>query len=180
MKHIHIFSSLALLFTIQLTSCTKDDPPPVNEEEVIDRVVIELTNNSTNEQSTYTWNEGDTGLAISLSEGATYRASVSFLNATNPADIEDVTEEVREEADDHFVFYEIGSAAQLAISSSSNDTRDSDNQAIGLHTTWEAKATGETLVRLYLIHEPDNKQGTTRNGIGGETDAQIDLNITIG
>jgi hypothetical protein len=36
------------------------------------------------------------------------------------------------------------------------------------------------LVRLYLIHEPDNKQGTTRNGIGGETDAQIDLNITIG
>ena len=134
MKYIHIFSSLALLFTIQLTSCTKDDPPPVNEEEVIDRVVIVLTNNSTNEQSTYTWNEGDTGLAISLSEGATYRASVSFLNATNPADIEDVTEEVREEA----------------------------------------------LVRLNLIHEPDNKQGTTRNGIGGETDAQIDLNITIG
>jgi len=112
--HVYISLSSLLFFTL-LISCTKKEPVSINEEEVIDRVVVELTNSNTNAKTTHTWNEGDTSLAISLVKGERYTASVYFYNATDPSDIEDITEEVREEADEHFVFYEIASDNQLAI-----------------------------------------------------------------
>lgn len=176
--HVYISLSSLLFFTL-LISCTKKEPVSINEEEVIDRVVVELTNSNTNAKTTHTWNEGDTSLAISLVKGERYTASVYFYNATDPSDIEDITEEVREEADEHFVFYEIASDNQLAITTASNDTKDSSGNPIGLQTQWEAKERGTTLVRLYLIHEPSSKSGSSRNDFGGETDAQIDLNITV-
>lgn len=176
----HVYISLgSLLFFTLLISCTKKEPESINEEEVIDRIVVQLTNTTTNAVTSYTWNEGDTNLPIALVKGATYSGSVSFLNATDPSDVEDITVEVREEADEHFVFYEIASDNQLAITTASNDTKDSSGNPIGLQTQWEAKERGTTLVRLYLIHEPTSKSGSSRNDFGGETDAQIDLSITI-
>ena len=165
-------------FLVVLQSCKKDDPEVINEEEEINRVTLQVTQ-SGGSATSYTWNEGDGNLSVALSSDTSYEVKVFFYDASDPNDIEDITEEVREEADEHLVFYEIASAAPAQISAASNDTKDGDNVPVGLITNWTTSAAGSANAKLFLIHEPTNKAGISRSAIGGETDVEIDLAITV-
>jgi hypothetical protein len=165
-------------FLVVLQSCKKDDPEVINEEEEINRVTLQVTP-SGGSATSYTWNDGDGALSVALSSDTSYEVKVFFYDASDPNDIEDITEEVREEADEHLVFYEIASAAPAQISAASNDTKDGDNVPVGLITTWTTSAAGSANAKLFLIHEPTNKAGSSRSAIGGETDVEIDLAITV-
>jgi len=169
-----IFAILVLLIFIQ---CKKDSPEEINEEEVINRVTLRVTA-SDNTTTNYTWNDGEAIPSIGLTTNASYAVSVHFFDASDASDIEDITEEVIEEADEHFVFYEIATA-DVSISSASNDVEDNDGVSINLKTQWTTADASSGIIRLYLIHEPNNKAGSTRGAIGGATDVEIGFPVTV-
>ena len=172
---------LLTIFTLSafllFTNCKKEEPEEINEEEVINRVTLSVTtsNNSTTE---YTWNEGSTIPSISLAANASSLVRVSFYDASDASDIEDITEEVIEEADEHFVFYEIASA-NLVIASASTDVKDSNGVSTNLITDWITTDASSGQVRLFLIHEPNDKAATTRGAIGGASDVELSFPIII-
>ena len=92
--------------------------------------------------------------------------------------MEDITEEVIEEADEHQVFYDF-SDVSISYSSGTNDTIDSDGNPVYLNSLWTASSSGSGIVQAFLIHEPTSKTGTSRDSFGGETDVAIDIPITI-
>ena len=93
--------------------------------------------------------------------------------------MENVTTEIIEEADEHFVFYELAGVSNLSIQSATNDVSDSDGIAININTTWTTGDAESGTVRVYLIHGPSSKSGTTRAQFGGGTDVEVNFPISI-
>lgn len=167
---------LFVLITFIQCSNDNDNPELINEEEEINRIVFELT--SDNGTNTYTWNEGDSSFDLSLTAGSNYQVAVSFFNASDPTDVEPINPEVIEEADEHQVFFE-NSSTIVSIAPANNDQQDSAGNPLGLKTSWTAASSGSAVVRLFLIHEPNTKSGSSRADFGGETDVQLDVNVTV-
>jgi len=46
-------------------------------------------------------------------------------------------------------------------------------------TDWSTTDAATGILRAFLIHEPTSKAGSSRNDFGGETDIEVDFNITI-
>ena len=93
-----LFASIAL--TSLYISCDKDeDPELIEEQELITTVVLNITSDGAANQ-TVRWNmDTNQTPTISLQANQQYQVSVSFLDESDPADTEDITEEVKEEAD---------------------------------------------------------------------------------
>ncbi|WP_025742144.1 hypothetical protein [Aquimarina pacifica] len=160
-------------------SCSDDDdnPDAINEEETITTVLLVVTEEGTTNVDTYTWTESDQD-DIVLDADSTYNFKIQFLDQSDPTDVEDITEEVIEEKDEHFVFYETTTSG-LTFASASDDTIDSDSVAINISTDWETGDATTGIIRAYLIHEPTTKTGSSRDDFGGETDIEVDFNVTI-
>lgn len=176
-----------------LVSCKKDNPdppiatpPPVNEEEVITSAVLSFTNQAN--QEVVVWSvsdpDGDGGNApifsvSPLNANSVYSLEIEFFNETvNP--IEDITEEIEEEGDEHQIFYQVNSAFNISIV---YDDSDINGQPIGLKcivTTGEA-GNGDLIVTL--IHEPQKDASGVSTGdislAGGETDFEITFSGVI-
>ena len=103
---------------------------------------------------------------------------MSFYDASDASEVDNITEEVIEEADEHFVFIETA-GANLTIASSSTDITDSNSVGINLRTVWTTSAASTGTARVYLIHEPNTKSGSSRNDFGGETDVEVNFPVTI-
>ena len=171
--YIIIFSAFFLTL-----SCSKNnDPEEINEEEEINRVSLTFVEGSNTQ--TYTWNEDSNAPSINLEANKNYQVSIYFYDASDPNDIENITEEVIEEADEHFVFFELAGTSNLTIQSSSNDISGSDGVPINLYTDWTTGDSESGTIRVFLIHEPTKKIGTTRTDFGGETDVELDFPLSI-
>ena len=168
-----------LLASTVIYSCSKsdDDPEEVNEQEVINRVSIVLADGSTSQ--TVTWNEGSTPPAITLDVDKVYTASIYFYDASDPTDVEDITEEVIEEVDEHYCLWEIAGLSDFTITSASTDYSGSDGIPINLVTDWSTGGAESGNIKVTLIHEPTNKTGTTRSSLGGETDIELTFPTTV-
>lgn len=174
---LKIFFTLLASTVIYTCSKSDDEPEEVNEEEVINRVSIVLSDGSTSQ--TVTWNEGSTPPAITLDVDKTYTASIYFYDASDPTDVEDITEEVIEEVDEHFVLWEIAGLSDFLITSAPTDYAGSDGIPINLITEWATGGAESGNIKVTLIHEPANKTGTTRSSIGGETDIELIFPTTV-
>ena len=183
LKKVYAQYALKIFFTLLAStiiySCSKgdDDPEEVNEEEVINRVSIVLADGSNSQ--TVTWNEGSTPPAITLDVDKTYTASIYFYDASDPTDVEDITEEVIEEVDEHFVLWEIAGLSDFLITSAPTDYAGSDGIPINLVTEWGTGGADSGNIKVTLIHEPTNKTGTTRSSLGGETDIELTFPTTV-
>lgn len=103
-----------------------------------------------------------------------------IYNDTDPNNIENVTLEVIEEADEHQIYYAItDELSGFSIASASNDTSDSDGNPLFLKTTWTTIGETSGDVVGYLIHEPTSKTGSTRNDFGGATDFEIEFEVHV-
>ena len=170
-------SILALLFISTAVQCKKDSPEEINEEETINRVTLTVTG-ADGSSTDYTWNEGDNEPTINLGANSTHQVSIAFYDASDASDVENITEEVIEEADEHFVFYQVNSAS-LTIAAASNDVIDSDGVAINVKTQWSTTDASSGVVQVYLVHEPTSKTGATRSALGGSTDVELDFPVQI-
>ena len=171
-KYLIIFS---ILFIAQ--SCSKDDPKEVHEHEEINRVSLTFSEGSNSE--TFTWDEGSTIPTINIDANKTYQVGFYVYDASNPSDVENVTTEIIEEADEHFVFYELAGISNLTIQSATNDVSDSDGIPININTSWTTGDAESGTVRVYLIHGPSSKSGSTRAQFGGGTDVEVNFPISI-
>ena len=170
----NIISKIALLSLLLIFSyCSKsDDPVEVNETETFTRVVLKVGGD------TYTYNVGSPALEIKLALGEVYGTSIEFYDASDPNDVENMTLEVIEEADEHFIFYEV-SGVGLEITSASDDIIGAESKGINVNTDWSTLNSGSGTLRVSLIHQPTSVSGTTRASLGGETDIEVDWPIVV-
>lgn len=184
MKKLQVLS-FAFLSVLITTSCSNDDNPPVNEEELITTVAVTFTGGG--QTITFTSRDLDgngpndpviTQTVGNLQNGVTYTGSVSFLNELeNPA--EDITEEVAEEAEDHQVFYQItnnlGTFAYTDL--------DADAKPIGLTFNFTANNSGTGDLVVTLKHLPNKSANGVASGditnAGGETDATVTFPLIV-
>lgn len=179
MKNIqNLFKIKIMVLAISLVySCSKDDPDAVNQQEYISNVVLKVQSSDGSSQ-TVDWDISEQNTqSINLKANSDYKVEVSFLNNSDPSDIDDVTLEVIEEADEHQVFYEFASVS-VNVTSANDDTK-VGSRGVLIKSVWNASASGSGTARVYLIHQPTNFNATTREGMGGFNDVSIDIPITI-
>ena len=173
-KNYILYLPLVVLF---VNSCSKDDPDGINEQEFISNVIISVTSPDGTLQ-TIDWDLSETNMdTINLKANSNYSVGLSFENRSDPTDIEDVTLEIIDEADEHQVFFEFADVS-VDVTSASDDTKDG-SRGVLLKSVWNASSTGSGIVRVYLIHQPTNFNATTREGLGGFNDVAIDIPVII-
>ena len=173
-KNLKYSFILGIIFFI---SCSKDDPDGINEQEFISNVVVDIASPDGTIQ-TIDWDLSETNAeSINLKPNSNYTVELSFENRSDPTDIEDVTLEIIDEADEHQVFFEFADVS-VSVTSAANDTKDG-SRGVLLKSVWNASSSGTGIVRVYLIHQPTNFNATTREGFGGFNDVAIDIPVTI-
>ncbi|MCI4669775.1 MAG: hypothetical protein MRZ79_16695 [Bacteroidia bacterium] len=164
------FRNLAILFiafsvVVFLPSCTPEEPGDGEEE--ITSVVLTFDNGV----GQIKWTEGGSAPDITLDANTTYTVSVEFLNESDPNDVEDVTEEIKEEDDEHIVCYDVTSA-DVAITRTDSD----GTFEVGLATSWVTGDASNGTVVLDLRHQPEVKDGSCTPG---DSDVEVEFNVTI-
>jgi len=182
MKTIKLLALFAL-GTVLLSSCSDDDenPDPVNEEETITTIIVTLSggmNGDITLQSQDLDGDGPNAPVITVSndlEGnTTYTGTIEFLNETEDP-VEDITEEVEEEDDEHQVIYSsTGSIASIATTDV-----DGDGNPLGLSFELATNTAGSASLTVTLRHEPTKPNDGTLAGAGGETDATATFDLLI-
>ena len=184
MKNSKILA-FALLSMFTFSSCNNDDPIAVNEEELITTVTTTLTAGSQTVTLISRDLDGDgpnspiVTVSGNLSINTTYTGAVTFKNES-VTPIEDITVEIKEEGDEHQLFYQV----QTAIGAFTYTDADVNGKPIGLAfslRTGASAATGNIVVTLR--HEPlKSADGVAAGSIanaGGATDAQVTYPVVL-
>lgn len=183
-----ILNRFSLLLFVALTSFVagcSDDPESANEEEVITTVMVTLTPQAGAEGAdvvTLSWDDANLNAIVDASEvttsgplltGQSYDASIQILNKSVSPEI-DITEEIREEAEEHIFCFEI---TQVGISITNPD-EDDYGLPVGLTSTWTTPSVAGTgTVNITLRHQPGVKTGDCPGA--GETDASITFQVEV-
>lgn len=175
------------LLPVALWACGDDGPEPENPEEVITTVRLAFTGPSTF-TATAKDNNGDgtidTKDPITLAAGS-YTVEITLLNELeSPA--EDITEEVKEESDEHQLFFTVTGlpATSLAISYADTEMDYGKTTAlpVGLKSTWLNAGAGTGQVTVQLQHLPPvNEAAQKVAGISkdtGDTDVSVTFDVT--
>jgi hypothetical protein len=201
-SHASHLSYGIVLSLAAIAACGGDDGGVVNENEVITTVLLELTPGDGGAAVTAAFNDpdGDGGAVptiepLVLASGKTYAMTVRFQNRLEtPPD--EITDEVRDESDQHQVFF-TGSAINgpatatpgAPLTHSYADT-DANGLPIGLASTIVAAAGTGTLVVTLRHIPPVNDVAAKVAGLAmqvqtggvaalpGDTDAQVTFMAT--
>lgn len=187
----------ALLITAiggALTACKKDDPKPptgggggpINEQELITTVKLFFTNADSSDQREWIWRDldGDGGnppviTTVSLAANTAYAVRIEVLDESNPNDVEDITEEIEEEADEHQFFFIVTDANTNIVYTD----QDNDGNPLGLATLWTLGNAANGSVTVILRHELDKGAAGVSAGditnAGGDTDVEITFPLII-
>ncbi len=182
MKTIQALSLFALAGLL-LTSCSSDDPEPVNEEEVITTMTITLTpqggGTAVQLQSKDLDGDGPEPPVITVSGNfsarTVYNGSIVLLNETEtPPD--NITVEVEEEADEHQFFYTVGASLS---GRTEYLNLDSNGNPLGTQFTFSAgdESTGD--LTFTLRHDLKKPNDGTLADAGGETDIAQTFPVVI-
>lgn len=187
MKKYHF---LILLFgAVSMTACSDDDAPPAeNVEEVITDITLTFTPDGGGSPIVFTANDPDgdgpqdisPSGPVSLDLNTTYNLEITLEGL----DGENITQEVREEGDEHQFFFSFTDGlftspagdGNLDNSSDELDYQDQDGGGLplGLSTDWTTASTQATgTFRIVLKHQPDIKTSST-----GSNDGETDVDVT--
>lgn len=208
MNYLKKYSVYALLLTgVLFTSCKKDDdevaPETENEEEVITDVKLIFTNDSdandvVEARAQDPDGEGVEELVvldeINLDSTKTYTLTFEIMNNLDPDDPEDIGEEIKEEDDEHQLFFSFsddvfnspkgnGNIDNASDPIVYNDT-DGKGNPVGLSTTWNPRVPdvlGEVFKGTFTVrlqHQPDVKTATS-GADDGDTDFELEFVLNI-
>ncbi|PQJ23214.1 type 1 periplasmic binding fold superfamily protein [Tenacibaculum sp. SG-28] len=182
MKQIKLLSFL-FIATLVLSSCS-DDPEPINDEEVITSMTVSLLadNGSTVVMQTLDA-DGDGPLPAvvetigNFTPNTTYTGSIVLLNTLeNPAEV--ISEEVKEEDDEHQFFFQHGNDIETAY-----EDFDANGNPLGLSFTLTTNAAGTGTLTVTLRHEPNKDAAGVSDGditnAGGSTDIETTFTYTV-
>ena len=177
MKTIKIVSGLAAITLLGACGDSVKTPEDDHEHESITTIELKLVNKALASDSftlKYVDSDGIGGNPPTLpsigrlKSGATYDASVRFLDQSNPSDVHDLNEEIGgSESDDHRIFWSTGSRLATTIVD-----KDSTGLLLGLKATVAALSAGSDTLRINLRHLPSIKTDTSKV-TDGETDAEV-------
>lgn len=168
-----------IIFTF--SCCDKDDPTAPNEEEVITTLEATLapSDGGTPVTLKFSDQDGEQGSIVPvitvsgpLRASTQYAAVIALTNETVSPD-EDISAEVAEEADDHLFCFDPGSD----IISVQYEDEDSKGLPLGLITTWQTGAPGETTITISLRHQAGTKTGACPGS--GETDVEVTFDLVV-
>ncbi len=186
------FKSISLIVAVVamvFTGCKKDDDDDhdhghEHEGELITSVELSFIDSAmVTDTLTFAFRdpdgEGGNGPtvfdSISLNKGTTYYMNISFLDESNPNDVEDITTEVKMEDDEHLVCYDL-----LGLPSLMYTITDTDGQyPVGLEVTFKTDMTTNVdsgTLKVSLRHQPGVKDGSCAPG---DTDVEISFPTTI-
>jgi len=178
---------LLLMLVLGMAACTDDDDDSVNnqpgvsanEEELITTVVIKVKDTLTDVEQTFRWtdSDGDGGNdpsidTITLAPNTFYEVEIEFLDESDPSDVEDITEEIEDEDDEHLICYTSSPQTMLNVLRTDSD----GTYEVGLESTWESFTAQNGSLKIVLKHQPGVKDGSCSPG---ETDIEIDLPVFV-
>ena len=188
MKNLKI-TTLALVALLALSSCSKDDTPPVNEEELITTVTAVFTPQGGGTTVTLLYKDLDGDGLNALNEvtgnfvqNKTYDGAVTFKNeAADP--IEDITPEIITEGDEHQLFYEKTGTLNVFTYGTASSNFDVNGKPIGLQSVFTTTGAASGTLKITLKHLP-NKSGVNVaagdiTNAFGNTDVEIIFNLTV-
>ena len=174
----------------------EEEHGPNEEEEVINRILLTFQPTAGGDAITAAWFDADgEGVGnpsideIGLAANTEYDMSITLGN-TLGAEVEDITAEISEEADEHMFFFGFTTDIFSNPTGDGNidgrqdplvyNDQDSNSNPVGLSTKW---TTGEATssqsdFRIVLKHQPDLKTATSDATVGG-TDVDITLPLKI-
>jgi len=181
----NLISTLALATVLFFAACKKDDPEIPNEEELITSVNYTLTSTSGGADVTLSFQDldGDGGDSPTITGGTleanhTYTGSLELLNeAESP--VEDITEEIDEEDDEHQFFF-TSTVSNLMVA---YGDQDGDGNPIGLSSTLTTGDAASGTLTITLRHEPSKSATGVSDGditnAGGETDIEVTFPVDV-
>ena len=182
-------SAFYALLSIAMLGCSDDDTPEVvNEEELITTVILTLTTEDgevVELKSTDLDGVGGGDIEYEIigdfSPNTIYDGSVAFLDESGE-EVEDITLEVIEEADEHQVFYQIQEGLNIDIMYN-DDQQDSQGNPIGVQIILTTGAASTGILKVTLKHEPNKSAVGVSDGditnAGGETDITTDFDVSF-
>lgn len=173
-----------LTFGVLAAACGESSTAPGGETELISRVTLTFTPAGGGTPITAYIDDADGNGpqapsaqvgTLAFRAGTTYTGTVKFENRlANP--IEDITEEVIEEANEHRVYYTVaGGLAGTGLAITATD-RDSQGRPLGVAFTAVVGAgvAGQTgNLRVVLCHYDDAPKVGTSTSCQGETDIDV-------
>ncbi len=177
----NLFYCLAFVASIMLiSSCTKEDS---NDEELITTLTYKLTPVGGGNAVTLSFRDidGDGGnapviSASPLKANTVYNGELTILNESeSPSD--DITAEIKAEDKEHQFFFE------SSILKVEYTDKDANGNPLGLLTKVSTTAPGTGKLKVTLKHEPNKTASGVKDGkisnAGGETDIEVEFNITV-
>ena len=206
MKTMNPFKNLqllAILFSvITIIGCSNNDddaPEKENEVEVFTDVTLIFTNTAdiSDVVRASAQDPDGTGIqelqilnAITLAADTEYTLTYEILNALDPADVENIGDEILEEDNEHQFFYSFTEGAFTNPTGNGNiDTaadpinyndQDENGNPVGLSTTWITASTTSSVksFTVRLQHQPDVKTATSGSN-DGDTDFALTFALNI-
>jgi hypothetical protein len=191
MKNLKI-TTLALVALLALSSCSKDDTPPlpVNEEELITTVTAVFTPQGSGDTITLQYkdldgeglNPPDITQSEKFAQNKTYDVAVTFKNeAADP--IENITPEIITEGADHQLFYEKTGTLNAFTYGTASSNFDVNGKPIGLQSVFTTTGAASGTLKITLKHLPnksgaDVADGDITNALG-KTDVEVIFNIIV-
>jgi hypothetical protein len=189
MKNLKI-TTLALVALLALSSCSVDDLPPVNEEELITTITAVFTPQGGGTPITLQYKDLDgdgpnaplTSVSGNFAQSKTYDGAVTFKNeAANP--IEEITPEIIAEGVDHQLFYEKTGTLNAFTYGTASSNFDVNGKPIGLQSIFTTTGAASGTLKITLKHLP-NKSGVNVaagdiTNAFGNTDVEVVFNLTV-
>ena len=185
MKNWNAFILPLFAVTLLALGCKKDDPEPENEEELITTATLTFTpvGGGSAVNLKFSDPDGNGGNAATITGGVLqankqYTISVVLLNeSVSPA--EDITAEVKEEAEEHQFFYQTTGASIVFA----YDDADANGKPIGIKAKATTAAASKGTLTFILRHEPNKGANGVAAGditnAGGETDISVAFPLEI-
>lgn len=184
LKSTRIFFSVIVISSVFYSCKDKDkdpsDPAPINPQELITTVKLILTDASdSNNTFTLQWKDADGPGALApvidtllLDTSKTYNAVVSVLDETK-SPVDDITKEIKEEAEAHQFFYTLSSNLSGRVSITRTD-KDLNNLPLGLEL--QLSTTAGTSVQGTLNVVLSHYDGVPKTA---SPSAESDIDITF-
>ncbi len=176
-KQNRVLWAVLLAAAVTVTACKKDDEQVPEENELITTVTLTFTEAGTTNVRTVTYkdSDGDGGAApmigkLSLAPNKTYNLTVQILDETKTP-VDNVTEEITEEKDEHLFVYTPTPATLLTVTITDKDSR---NFPVGLTGTAVTGAAGTGKLQVVLRHQPPVGGNPVKNGTAGPGSSDFD------
>ncbi|GHB75783.1 hypothetical protein [Persicitalea jodogahamensis] len=176
--------SWAFMMIVLLAQCDKaKEVEPNDENELITTVRLNFSEIGTSTATTFAFRDvdGEGGSPpsafekITLKPNTSYKVTVEFLDESkSPA--QDITKEVKEEADEHLLVFTPAPASLLTYT---YDDKDSRNFPIGLTGTAKAGTAGTGKLKVQLRHQSPVGGNPVKNGMPGPGSDDVNLDFDV-